>query len=414
MTGNRTTRQTRRDLRSTTNSRVYKPQALPKATKSRRLRHTTIEHEEQQRTLKANGKTLVPAYLQLSEADAALDPNQNIWLFAFPRELIQEISSHLPIESIVCLTLTCKLALHIVGTSSWEDERITKRWCTDLTTRLVPRSVFMELLGHDVKGLGFESCKACNTLHPPLKRPSEHRQNKLTKYCWGQDAIVDYLPQDENGLGYLYSTPSDSDSPIEYLSGSFKVPHPCLNYTVSSSARRVSGNLIIRHDYRFSHSSPRSPLRVSVAGICSHQTTSTDPPAHNRYISSSNPNGPLLTHSIVSAFPMSQRTDIPKAGVFRQPTSLERQQMTSADNGLDVIFKCRYCPTEWRTSIVGGKGTGRGELTVSVFHSFSKELHSAAKSWRWFVRREGELLGKGKRNSEFWSVGKTYPDFRVE
>ncbi|KAI1409073.1 hypothetical protein F5Y13DRAFT_182302 [Hypoxylon sp. FL1857] len=422
--------QTRRVLRSTTKSRVEKPKAPSHTTNRRRLRQATTEYQEQTQAPDSKSKKIIPSYLQRSNEDASSDPNQKSWLFAFPREIIQEISTHLPLESAVCLTLTCKLALHVVGTSCWEDERISKRWCMDPRTSLVRRTLFLELLRRDVEGVGLEFCKACNTLHPPLKRPSEHRKTKLTKYCWGQDAIVDYLPQGEDGLGYslvfshikeaMASTPPNSNAPIEYLSGCFQVPHPYLSYTVSSSACRINGNLILRHEYCFSPSSSKTALKAADIldlpfRICPHQTTSKDPPPHNRYISSSNPNGPLLTHSIVSAFPISKRESIPKIGVFRQPTSLETKQMTAADNGEDLTFKCRSCPTKWKVRYVRGNKRGeREKLAVTVFHCFSKELYSAAKYWRSFVRREGELLGEGKRNSEFWSQGRTYPDFKIE
>ncbi|KAI1205867.1 uncharacterized protein F4807DRAFT_254704 [Annulohypoxylon truncatum] len=429
-----TSRQTGRVLRSTT-TRVQKSQANSNLSK-----HTSIKFQEQpkvpktskaSKTLKSKIEKFMPSYLQQPDADATSDPNQDIWLFAFPREILREISSHLPPESIICLTLTCKLALRILGISSWKDTMITKRWCTDTTTMSMPRSNFRELLQRDVEKLGFVSCKACNTLHPPLKKPSEHRQIKLTKYCWGQDAIIEYLPQNEDGFGYslvfahikhaMTSTPEDSNSPVDYLSGSFRVPHPNLNYTVTSSARRISRNLVLQHDYCFSPSSKRLLKAADIFDlpfrICPHQTTSTDQPVFNRYTRNSTPNGPLLIHSIVSAFPAARRVKIPKAGGFREPTVLEKRQMTSAESEEGFIFKCRSCPTKWRVRYAdtsGGKGIGRDELTVSVFHCFSKELYSAATSWRWFVRREGQLLGKEKRNSEFWSVGRSYPDFKVE
>ncbi|OTA63153.1 hypothetical protein K449DRAFT_381655 [Hypoxylon sp. EC38] len=430
MKAKETPRQTRRSLRSATTSRVQKSKAATPTTNSRRLRKAAIENQGQPSAPQLKPEKASPSYLQRSENEASSDTNQKTRLFALPREIIQEISSHLPIESAICLTLTCKLALHILGTSCWEDERIRKRWVRDSITALVPRTSFLELLHRDVEGAGLEFCKACNTLHPPLKRPSEHRQTKLTKYCWGQVAIIDYLPQGEDGLGYslvfyhikeaMASTPPDSSTPIDDLSGSFKVPHPHLNYTVSSSARRINGNLILRHDYQFSPLSSMTPLKVTDIldlpfRICPHQTTSRDTPPENRYIKTAKLNGPLFTHSIVSAFPTSKRTGVPKTSAFRPPTSLETKQMASADNGEDVIFKCRSCPTKWQVKYAGGNKRDEGEkLVVTAFHCFSKEIYSAARSWRSFVRREGGLLGEGKRNSEFWSQGKTYPDFKIE
>ncbi|KAI1382428.1 hypothetical protein F4677DRAFT_458540 [Hypoxylon crocopeplum] len=400
----RTRRQAERILRSTARSRVQKSTTPVNTSSNRRVRQTPPK------VLKAKLKKFLPLYHNRSEADASWDSNRNTWLLALPREVFREIASYLPPESIVCLTLTCKLALHTLGMSSWADKRICKRWFTDYASMLQPRSLFLELLARDVE--------------------HEHRQNKLTKYCWGQDAIVDYLPKGKDGRGYslvfdhidyaLGSTSPTSNSPIDYLSGSFQVPTPNLIYTLSSSARRVGCNLILRHDYNLSPSSPRTPLKaIDVLSlplrICPHQTTETGPPPKSRYTTDTNPNSPLCTHSIVSAFPTFHRAGVPQASAFRKPTLLERRMMTSADGGEDVVFKCRFCPTKWRVEYQGGAGgDGRDGLTITVFHCFFKDLSSAAKSWPRFVRREGELLGKGKRNSEFWSQGRTYADFKVE
>ncbi|KAI0833939.1 hypothetical protein F5Y06DRAFT_181572 [Hypoxylon sp. FL0890] len=371
----------------------------------------------------------VPSYLQRSEADASSDTNRKTLFVVFPCEIIQEILSYLRLESVICLTLTCKLALHVLGTSSWEDETIRKRRRRDPPTKLVPRRSFLELLSRDVEGTGWVFCKACNTLHPPPKRPSEHHKTKLTKCCWGPDGIVDYLPQGEDGLGYslvwphikvaMTSTSLDSTEPIDYLSGSFLVPHPYLNYTVSSSARRVNGNLILRHDYNFSPLLPEPPLKATDIidlpfRICPHQTTSRDPPPENNY-TDSKLNGPLLTHSIVSAFPVSKRTNAPESDAFRKPTPVESRLMASAGNDEEIIFRCRFCPTKWRVAYArGNKSDRRDELIVAVFHCFYKQLSSAARYWHWFVRREGVSLGRERRNSEFWSPGRFYRDFKMD
>ncbi|KAI1089098.1 hypothetical protein F5B19DRAFT_485483 [Rostrohypoxylon terebratum] len=430
-----TKHQTGRVLRSAT-SRIQQSPASSSTPRRTRSGDVVVEIREKPETSKApkalktskvKTEKSLPSYLQRCDADATSDPNQNIRLFAFPREIIREISSFLPLESLLCLTLTCKLALHILGTSSWKDKLITQRWGTDDTTKSMPRLNFIKLLGRDVEKLGLVPCEACNTLHPPLKKPSEHRQTKLTKYCWGQFAIVEYLPQDKDGLGYslvfdhikhaMTSTPDDSDSPIDYLTGSFQVPHPYLNYTVSSSARRVNRNLVLRHDYCFT-SAKKSLKAADILElpfrVCPHQTTSTDRSTASRYMRNWIPNGPLLTHSIASAFPTGPKARTASDSAFRAPTAQEKLQMTSSNKVKDFIFKCRSCPTKWRVRYAGGGGNVRDECTVTVFHCFSKELYSAANSWRWFVRREGHLLGKEKRNSEFWSVGRTYPDFVVE
>ncbi|KAI0008411.1 hypothetical protein F4779DRAFT_450955 [Xylariaceae sp. FL0662B] len=384
--------------------------------------------EEPKAATRRRAKKPLPSYFQRSAADESLDPNQHIRLFALPREVIREIASKLHPESAVCLTLTCKLALHILGCSCWTDESVQKRWNRNPETNIEHRPLLLELLYRDIQTPGYELCPRCCTLHPPLKRPSEHPRTPMTKYCWGQDAVIDYLPRSEDGRGYslvfahiksvLSSTSPDSGSPIEYLSGSFEVPHHRLHYTVSTSARWTNGNLILQHDYTFRPFSPKTPLKATDVldlpfRICPHQSTTTERPPHNRYTPDKRPNGPLLTHSIVAVLPVSQQTGVAKPAAFRKPTSSEQLMMSSADRGEEVTYRCRGCPTKWQVDYGLADGVRR-ELRIRVFHCFYKELHMAARVWPWFVRREGELLGKDKRNSEFWSQGRTYVDFRIE
>ncbi|KAI1456642.1 hypothetical protein F4805DRAFT_431919 [Annulohypoxylon moriforme] len=372
---------------------------------------------------------LLSSYAQQSGANVASDPNQNSWLFTFPREIVRKISSFLPPESVVCLTLTCKLALHILGTSSWKDEMINRPWIKTFNKRSRPRLMLMELLNRDMEELGFVVCKSCITLHKPLKRPSEFRKMKLTRFCWTHHSVVEFLPLNEDGFGYnlvgehiryvMRSTPIDSDSPIEYLSGLHQVPHPYLDYTVASSARRINGDLVLRHDHRFSLSSAERPLKAAdILGIpfriCTHLTTSTDQPVMNRETRYATPNGPLLTYSVVSAFPADQRAEMPGSDVFREPTVEEELQMTSADRDRDFVFRCHGCLTKWRVRYADGKGNGCGELTISAFHCFSKDMWEASRYFRWLVRRNGYSVGKGLKNDEFFSMGRNYPDFEVE
>ncbi|KAI1084847.1 hypothetical protein F5B20DRAFT_523485 [Whalleya microplaca] len=422
-----------RTLRSGRNVGAQKPKTSHKlihpTTKTTTKRSLKDAVEEPRAPTRKRAKKLTPSYFQRSETDASLDPNQKLRLFAFPREVIQGIASHLPLESAVCLTLTCKLALHILGSECWTDDNVRKRWHRHPETGIEHRPLLIELLSRDAQKLGYELCsKSCNTLHPPLKRPSQHRKTQLTKYCWGQDAVIDYLPRSEDGRGYsvvfdhikhvMSSTSPDSDSPIEYLDGSFEVPHPRLHYTVSTTAGRINGNLVIQHDYLFRPLSPKTLLKARDVldlpfRVCPHQSTTTEGPPHNRYTTDDKPNGPLLTHSIAATLPVSERVGVGKPSVFRKPTSLELQMMSSADRGEEVTYRCRACPTKWQVVSAQGNGTKK-ELRIKVFHCFYKELYMAARVWPSFVRREGELLGKGKRNSEFWSQAKTYVDFDIE
>ncbi|KAI1502925.1 hypothetical protein F5X99DRAFT_377003 [Biscogniauxia marginata] len=424
-----------RVLRSTRNdSRVQKSKdSTSNPASNRRSLRANIRHENVQGQVQKHRaprtKTKKPqhSYLLWSETDVSLDTNRKAWLLALPREIVQKIASHLPPESTICLTLSCKLALHILGTASWTDDSIRQRWSRDPGTRGEHRASFIELLSRDLKPLGFEPCARCNTLHPPLKKPSEHRYAQLTKYCWGQSAAIDYLPQGVDGTGYglvlehiihtLDSTSPESTSPIEYLSGSYEVPSPAFNYTISSCGRRVNGNLIIQHDYAFRPLSPKTPLKaVDILSlplrICPHQSTTTEAPPQNRYLTDNRRNGPLLTHAIASAFPASKRVGIAKAASFRDPTALEQQMMSAADGSKDVTYRCRACPTKWKVEY--GRGSNGDELKIGVFHCFYRELYVACRTWPCFVRREGYLLGKDTRNSEFWSRSKSSPDFKIE
>ncbi|KAI0889587.1 uncharacterized protein GGS22DRAFT_148661 [Annulohypoxylon maeteangense] len=353
---------------------------------------------------------LLPSYLQRSDVDAASDPNLNSWLFKIPLEILWEISSFLPQKSAVCFTLTCKLALHTLGTSSWKYKSIVE---TEM--RLPPRWRLMRLLTHDIREPGFAACRACMILHrqyPFLARPSEYRKFKFKLYCPSQRPVMEFLPLDDAGFGYNFawehllhgmkSSPVDSDSPIEYLSGSFRVPHPYLKYTVSSSARRVRGrdrdrtrgSLVIRHDHCISLSSPERPLRPDdilriPLRICPHH----NPPANKLIMKNAAEyatlNSPIFTHSIVSAFPVTQRTKAHKSGVFRKPSAEELERMTFIDNNNNLLFQCRSCHTKWRAQYTGDKGNGQDELTVSAFHPFAVGSSLSVRYFRLWERHFG-------------------------
>ncbi|XXG95045.1 hypothetical protein Hte_001305 [Hypoxylon texense] len=390
-----TRRQTERALHSTANPRIRKQKAITSRRSNRRVPPTAAELDEQH------------SYSQQSEVEMSSNPNQKPWLFTLPREV---------------------LAQNILGTSSWADERIRQRWYIDLVTHLRPRSLFIELLHRDVQELGLKLCKICNTLHPPVKGPREYRHTELTKSCWGQEATVDPIPPDEDSLSYSFvfddtehvaaSVSPHSDSPTYYLAGLFGVPHPSLDYTISSFSSRVGGNLVLRHDHRFSLSSSTAARALKAVdvlgstplGICPHQTTLGTLPK-SRQSKSRDLVGPLFTHSIVSAFPATLTIGTPKASAFRKPTSLEKQMMTSSNSGKHVTHKCHSCPTKWAVEY---HKSGRGQLTITVFQCFFEEPYSSSKCWPWFVRREGKFLDEEQRNSEFWGPGRSHVDFNVE
>ncbi|KAH8204186.1 hypothetical protein TruAng_001606 [Truncatella angustata] len=424
-----------RALRSTRSFGVQKP-STPPTSRKRRTRNIRVEgqykegHVQTQPGAGRKPKKALASYFQPSQNEAS-DPNRRAALFTVPVEMLRAISSHLPPASAVCLTLTCKLAVQTLGTTSWNDERVRRRRYLDYHMGRHHRSSLIELLFHDLRPLDMIYCERCTTIHGPLKRPSAHRETKLTKYCWGQDAIIDYYPKSELG-GYslvfdhikhvIETTSPNSSCPIEYLSGSFQIPNPNLHYTLSTSSRGINGNIIIRHDYVFRTSSPKMPLKVTdVLGlplrICPHQSTTTMTPPSGRYTRNPSPNGPLFTHSIAYAFPVSQRTGVPQNKIFRKPTPLEEQMLRSLDLGEEKIMRCRCCPTKWDVNYSEARASstaGRGELTITVWHCLYSQLYMAARVWPWFVRREGQLLGKSKMNTEFWSQTRSFADFKTD
>lgn len=420
----------RTGLRSTTQRGVRKAKKDP-ATSSRQ-HHTSVAQNvvgASPKTAASRTKQLLQALLPGLKDDKAADANRSTSFLSLPAELIHEISGSLPLESAICLTLTCKALLGILGTSSWFDASVKKRWYRSEVTGLEHRPLFLHLLASDAADLDF--CERCNTLHPPLKPPRAHRPTKLTKYCFGPDALIDYMPHDSlKGYSLVFPhvqqalqasdppMPSDGLGPsLDQLGGNFTIQCADVAYTLQSSARRIQGNLIIKHEHSLQTLISKRVLRATDVlslplRLCPHQTTSTQHPPHSRHTGSSLPNGPVLTHAIVAAFPAALRTGAPRSSAFRRPTPLERDQMAAADAGDDVLWRCRSCPTKFQ--IHHGSDNEGGELVITAWHCFGHDMYSAQKYWRMFVRREGEMLGKTKRNSEFYRLSKSVPDFSFE
>jgi hypothetical protein len=383
-------------------------------------------------------------FLQRSQSEVEADPNRKTHILRLPKELVSEIASYLPVESAVCFTLTCKEALDILGNSSWEAPAIKKRWFVEPTTHREHRPLFIELLYRDLEGLDFTLCFRCNSIHPPFKPPRTHQETKLTKSCLGQGGVIDYLPhyslvfehiQQALKLSEFSVAPKVSGPQIDLLAGNHTTDESLCSYTLLSSARRFDRSLILRHDHiiRSNASDLASPKRGKSAKarntsllastvislplrLCPHQTTSLASPPPTRWTSFSSRNSPLLTHAIASAFPADLRGALPHSSVFRDLTPLEQEQVAAADAGEEVVWRCRGCPTKFRAVYKGeAEGGGKGgEVVVTAWHSFGKDEAAASNYWKMFVRREGESLGKGKRNSEFYTLSKSVPDFRVE
>lgn len=360
------------------------------------------------------------AFLARSQDVIDADPNRQISLFSLPRELLQQIASHLPLISVICLTLTCKEAAEAIGTQSWVEYKKEKRWTS------------IELLARDW-GDVLDFCGRCNAFHPPLPPPRSHRETRLTKWCLGQEAMIDYLPKDASHgynpvakhIGNAMRESQDFSSKgatgplIETMSGNFTITKGNLNWSLDSSARRIDGNLVVKHIHTFRTQSRTflhaKDLLALPIRLCPHQSTTTATPnatigLRNWYSNGRTKiveqNGSLLIHAITSAFPS---TALPWQGVdmtsLKPMTSTEQAQVDAANAGEDIYWRCRSCPTKYRVRHAGNA------FTITSWHSFGRDLYHASKYWSMLVRRTGTTLGREKRNDEWWSQSRTVPDF---
>jgi hypothetical protein len=276
------------------------------------------------------------------------------------------------------------------------------------------------------------ACNRCNALHPPLPPPRKHRKTALTTYCFGQDGCVDYLLKNDEGKGYslvlqhivsAFEQPPPKKGivgpPIPSLSGDFTIEYPKFSYQLVSSAQRdLDDNLILQHVHTF-HPSRNSKLCAAdilslPLRLCPHQSTAATGPKEKSLYFWRKPiekNSPQFTHAIISAFPPALRPP-PGPSMFAKPTPTESRDMTAADAGEDVVWRCRSCPTKYRVEYIVEEG--KGSLVIRTWHYFGKDVLHAHKYFKWMVRREGKLLGKDKRNDEWWSLSRSVPDFRVE
>lgn len=296
------------------------------------------------------------------------------------------------------------------------------------------RNGFIELLARDWGDI-LDFCERCDTLHPPLPPARSHRETKLTKWCLGQEAMIDYLPGDAthgynpvfvhiaNAMGESqdFASKGAVGPLIDTMSGSFTITKGSLAWSLDSSAQRVDGNLLIKHVQTF-----RSLTRKSVGvsdllalpiRLCPHQSTTrtTPKPSLNlrgSYYWSGQPkiveqNGRLLTHAIASTFPVSAQQAIDMTSL-KPLTSTEQAQVSAAEAGEDIHWRCRACPTKYRVQRLGNA------IKITSWHSFGRDLYHASKYWRMQVRRTGTSLGRDKRNDEWWSPSRTVADFICE
>jgi hypothetical protein len=352
-------------------------------------------------------------YLRRYYEQAASNPNEGIRLFRLPLEVIGLISDHLPIESRVCFSLTCKTALQIVGNGCWRDYGI--RGSSHLETR-------RKLLQYLSRDADLVFCEHCSILHPSaLRPPASHRVTKYTKACLGQWGLIDYFPQVKSNYDdpayYLIWPHIESvfanPSSLDRLVGSYSAETPKFAYTLASSAAWIEGNLTLQHMHRFSPPSGSTTVLLQdildlELQICPHHSTTTRTPSRSVHTPNRTANGPILTYAVSVAWvPLTQRIAIPTYGNLRPPTPLEKKEIELAHSGEDVVWRCRGCATKFRVTLEDGN------LLITSWHCFGKDLVHAAKYWKWLVRREAYNLGPEKRNNEFWYKRQTVPDFPI-
>ncbi|KAE8153059.1 hypothetical protein BDV25DRAFT_169599 [Aspergillus avenaceus] len=315
------------------------------------------------------------------------DVNRTLPLFTLPTEILNHIIKHIPADAEASLSLTCKEALHRIGTASWAFFRGRARHRRDQYGSLV------ELLQRDIPE--YEYCARCET-------PSAH--------CLGQEASIDYWPQTEEG-GYTQPVCMGEGPPLRLFNGNFTFRRKDVDYTLRSSGRWVDRNLIVTHEHRLRMSDSKSwPLRaVDITSlpfrVCAHLTTTTAPPVQGILSSTGALNGPLLTHAIASAFPKGLQKGLPKPSTFRKATAAEQDQIAAAESESTFVWRCRSCPTKVAVCYDGD------EVVVKAWHCFGKELYKAVQFWSLFVRREGPTMGSAKRNSEYRCVSRSVTDF---
>lgn len=358
------------------------------------------------------------AFLARPEDIINADPNRQTRLFSLPKELLEQIACHLPLASVICLTLTCKEAAESIGTESWARYKKEKQWLMDTVQ-------FHELLARDWGDI-LDYCPRCNTLHPPLQPPRSHRETKLTKWCFGQDAMIDYLPQDAvHGYNPLFvhianameesedfASKGCNGPLIDTLSGDFTIAKRSLSWRLVSSAQRIDGNLILRHVHTLQTTAGGNlngtdlldlPIR-----LCPHQSTTRHVPERSHYIRGkcSEINSRFLSQVVKSALPPAAQQKVDLSSLKDLTPSEQAQWAENSE--VAAIRRCRSCPTKYSVQYSGN------QLSISTWHSFGRDMHHASKYWKWLVRRAGTTLGTDKRNDEWWSPSRTVPDFVCE
>ncbi|KAK3986091.1 hypothetical protein QBC44DRAFT_248915 [Cladorrhinum sp. PSN332] len=460
---------TSRPLRSTftTNGSIQKPASSTSYPTSRTLRPrkpSTRAHEPKQKSPKSPPSSLQPVPTPKTTTGPSV-------LETIPLELLLEIYSHLKPPSQICLTLTCKSILRLLGNSSWSRCRVGEHcyfsWesngFTEQEQARVDRKVLLDQLSADTTYAPLTYCALCNILHPPFQPPQTHKITKGTHTCFRyQNGVIDYLPFSHNyktGYSLVWQHIKNAfDSQefnshtrrkivdIPYLSGEFENRTPQISYNLVSSAKRIHQNLILKHEHGFTffpekdnnkQINPLEALGLPIR-ICPHQSTSTSPP-HDRWFDPNSTkrrsksrkgkedlNSPLFSHSILGAFPLEKLIgdSTLKAGeymsararYFRKPTPSEQKEIDLINAGKrGLVFSCRSCPTRWKVDYDDDDEKRQAQLRVTAWHCFYGNAWSSFRIWPSFVRREAETLGKSTRNSEYYASQKrTIREFQIE
>ncbi|KAK4223386.1 hypothetical protein QBC38DRAFT_373189 [Podospora fimiseda] len=374
---------------STTGSRVLRP----------RKPHQTSKQQPSRK--KTNRKQLPPVLNPGS-------PTSNCPLLEIlPPELLNHINSFLTPTAQACLTLTCKAALHILGKESWSGCRERTGPVQIVTWGLYPRTytplnpVRQQLLYLLARDFSAEYCKTCDTLHPPLRLPQEHTITAATAKCFDRKAVIDYLPFSSGyKTGYslvwnhiqqamgAFKSRAGNKAEMDYLGSECQTTvYPAkLVYKLSSSSKKIRGNLVLKHEHKFQALEGHGPLLPHKVlnlplRICPHQSTG---PEHRTMYSwglgMPELNRPFFTFSIQKAFP-DQYQEVDQNKKFRKPTPSERKNMDALELGQEgLVFKCQYCPTKWKVDHDGQ------ELKVTAWHCFYLDVETAKNVWPLFVR----------------------------
>jgi hypothetical protein len=406
----------------------------------------SFEGKKEHRTPEMIASTL----FSVLQPSALAEPPQ---ILCLPTELLQEISSYLPVYSRALLSLTCKNMLYLLGNESWAEPHIADRWNGDhlvaegTTWETNCRNTFLKTLAKDANNLFF--CAECRVLHQNLPAPGDLRLKTQGKSaCLIKGGVIDWFPRDEN-KGYTLvwkhiKKAFDTQEKPSFVNQNLEIEIPTLSYpnlhhtysiqqmrklktttyTITFGAYYINYNMVLKHEHHFTAAWLTAndvidfPLR-----ICPHLTTSTaswgggsrvdprQPYAHSHYNpkrrvwyvpSQRKGNGPMLTHAINQAFPKHKR----HAGTtgerrFREPYAREESQMFEKREPSDFWW-CRSCSTKFRVAF--GE---EGGLKVTVYQNLGENESVAKHNFEFLVRQE-------KANWEYGSLSRTFPDFDCE